>query len=306
MSETWRDRIETIASNLLTLEINTAIKPGMVAQKMPEPPVALHVLIETYAEGLSKARVPLTGELLRAAAAHLRNDAAITVEVLQSWFTAPGGRPKGYEPETPVAELTNGAETFEAMQWAAFGGLATGAYKRGELDNAEVNLQRIRSNSRQLRSAAILLERQYSSAGTAGTAEPGAVSYEARLDAVRSGKEPEAESRRLFGGTLEQTADALFKHPRPPISIAPDLAVLVRKAWDVGLEAVLFQTVIQLDGDMLARMSDQISLDQRDFLHGLHQQVVGDGTAQWKLLFQTAGELIRETGALLFGKAGRG
>ena len=49
-------------------------------------------------------------------------------------------------------------------------------------------------------------------------------------------------------------------------------------------------------------MSDQIPEAQRDFLDKLHQDMVRTGVSQWKLLFQTAGELLRETGSLLFGK----
>src|SRR4051794_33923709 len=257
MSGAWQSQIGKIAGDLLTLEINTAIKSGMVAQKMPELPVALHAVIDTYVGGLTQIGMTLSTQLVRAAAAHIRDDPAITVKVLEQWFDPQMPRPAGWEDDPiPASDLTNGAETFEALQWAAYGALQLKRHAKlpqsDNLHNAEVKLYRIRANSRQLRAAAIILERRYSSGteqdkqgrkarGEPETAEPGAAGYEERLDLVRNGGTLPIMPR-LFGGTLERTAEALFKHPRPDISIAPDLAILVRKAWDVGLEDVMFQT----------------------------------------------------------------
>ena len=124
-----------------------------------------------------------------------------------------------------ASDVTNGAETFEALQWAAYGALwlmqRAMLPKSDNLHNAEVKLYRIRANSRQLRAAAIILERRYSSGteqdkqgrkarGEPETAEPGAAGYEERLDLVRKGNAPPIMPR-LFGGTLERTAEALFK-----------------------------------------------------------------------------------------------
>jgi hypothetical protein len=308
MSGSWQNEIRNIASGLLTLEINVALKSGMVAQKMPEQPVALHVVIETYADGLLRAGAPVTRQLLAAAAAHLTG--AITIDVLEKWYTDP--RPSGRVGDEPAGALTNGAETFEAMQWAAFGAMhGHTTQSPAATPPSQAALMRVRSNSRQLRAAAIVLEQQFSSGDNQDRknrierkepdiAEPGAAGYKDRLTHVAAGT-PNTEPARLFGGTLEQTAAALFKNPRPLIKIAPDLTLLVRKAWDVGLEEVVFQTSLQLDGDTVVRMSDQIPAEYRDFLRDLHQQAVRDGTAQWKVLFQTLAELVRDTGKLLAG-----
>jgi hypothetical protein len=310
MSGSWENEIRNIASGLLTLEINVALKPGMVAQKMPELPVALHVVIETYAQALTRAGTPITHQLLRASAAHLVGQ--VKIDLLENWYTAP--RPAGWERDDSLAgTLSNGAETFEAMQWAAFGALrGSGTPPQPNDVPSQAALMRVRTNSRQLRAAAIMLEQQFSSGEAAARmdrkarkeadiAEPDAAGYTQRLGAIAQGGPANAEPRRLFGGTLEQTAAALFKHPRPIINVAPDLTLLVRKAWDVGLEEVVFQTSLQLDGDTVVRMSDQIRPEYREFLRDLHQQAVRDGTAQWKLLFQTLGELLRDTGKLLAG-----
>lgn len=312
MNGNWQDRIEAIATNLLTLEVNTATKPCMVAQKMPELPAALHSIIEAYRDflmgkGPEGRDDPLSRELVIGSAAHIAGCKPETGE-LAAWFD-----PQSTHPHHPIPEVTNGAETFEALRWAAYGVLDQGSYQRTvkevEWAKTRMLLQRIRSNSRQLRSAALVLEREYGPDAYPGMFDGSGkdLKCDERLrEVVRTGELQAGTGKlRLFGGTVEQTADALFKYPKPVIRFEPDLTLLVRKAWDVGLEEVKMQTVVQLDGDVLVRASEAFAQGERDFLSDLHRQVVREGMSQWKLLFQTVGELVRETGRLLFGPPSR-
>src|ERR1700748_1364957 len=52
------DAIKTLLENLCHLEINTIIKPGMTAQKMPVPEGALVDLAEMYAQSLAPGDLP--------------------------------------------------------------------------------------------------------------------------------------------------------------------------------------------------------------------------------------------------------
>src|SRR3954469_9090442 len=117
MAENWQRRFETIASNLLTLEVNTAVKKeGISAQKMPELPLALHSLIDVYASRLQEYHSQVTRELVAKSAQRIiaPDNAADIRKSLQEWNpevdTSGGVNP---------SDLTNGAETFEAMLWAA-------------------------------------------------------------------------------------------------------------------------------------------------------------------------------------------
>lgn len=309
MPETWQQRIETIAANLLSLEVNTVVKNGMVAQKMPEVPIGLHVIAETYAGYLQDRRHPVTDYLVRAAAGRLINldgQADDFRRLMENWPFA-DAEPRGWTPpnwpadwparELPLGELSNGTEAFEALQWAAFGAARTAADVR-----ERALFGRIRSNSRQLKEVATVLERQFSSGVQPGL-QASTESYDDRLRSIALGqdREQQIQRSRLFGATLEQTARALFQYPRPLLSIDPDLTVLVRKVWDIGLEEVLFQTVIQLDGDVLVRVSDIADQGERAFLAELHRRAVDDGTSQWRQLFRIAGQLIGDVGRLIFG-----
>ena len=46
--------VRRVASDLLTIEVNTIIKPCMTARKMPPPPIALSDVAGTYANYLEQ------------------------------------------------------------------------------------------------------------------------------------------------------------------------------------------------------------------------------------------------------------
>ena len=107
-------------------------------------------------------------------------------------------------------------------------------------------------------------------------------------------------STRLFGATVEETARALFDHPRPVFTVDPDVTILIRKAWDVGVQRVSAQTVIQVDGDLLQVIGD-LRNEERDFLTQLHKAAVKDAVAQWHALFDVVRQLAGDVGRVVFG-----
>lgn len=325
----WDDRIRTIASNLLTLEVNTVVKNGMVAQKMPEVPVALHTVAQLYADFVADHSFPVTPALIQLAARRILGDKSNSADPqreLHEWATAAvPANPLEAAPFDPADELTNGPEAFEALNWASLAARNAEARAVGlagpngmteeairQRQSIAALLSRIQANCRQLREVAILLETRFlpdgslkpiGSAPTAPgeTATPRGPPDLPRLEALMKDGKPDVSAPRLFGGTLGQTTQALFHHPRPKLAIDPDLSVLVRKAWDIGLEEVRFQTAIQVDGDVLVRVTEIDDVFTRSFLQGLHRSAVDDGLKQWRTLFEVAGDLIRTVGEWLFG-----
>jgi hypothetical protein len=116
---------------------------------------------------------------------------------------------------------------------------------------------------------------------------------------------PAAGQRRLFGGTPEQTAAALFAHPRPAFDIDPDITLMIRKAWDIGTRSVVMQTTLQIDGDVTQAMARSLldrPAEQRDFLLQLHAAATRDGIDQWKRFYELLGEIVQTIGTWLFGR----
>jgi hypothetical protein len=273
VAEDWQDRVKSIAAGLLTLEVNTVEKPNMSASKMPDMPLALHQIVTLYADELETNQFHVTDGLLAAAQARIDHpDDPTKLTALEDWTFQPN--------DTGAAALTNGPKTFEALQWAAFAlkrQLETvrpaSADRAAAIDVQQALLSRIIANCRQLRQVTLLLQQQFAAL-------------------------PEVNN--LFDGTVEQTTAALFKHPRPTLVIDTDVVLLVRKAWDIGLEQVLLQTVMQVDGDVLVRVAPGLDKDKRAFYAELHRSTVETGIKQWRSLFDLVSSLIAGAGKLLF------
>jgi hypothetical protein len=252
MADDWEERVRGIAGALLTLEVNTIEKSNMSASKMPNAPLALHQLVGLYEGELNSRGFFITDALLDAALAHLAKPAdSATILALDTWPFSPTDKNQG------SARLTNGPKTFEALAWTAL------ASKRqlGDMPSQpsvtdsvllaaasdRALMQRIETNCRQLRQVTLLLTQQ-------NPAPAGGVS--------------------LFDGTVEDTTAVMFKHPRPTLRIDTDVLMLIRKAWDIGLETVLFQTTMQVDGDVLLRVTPGLDADRRAFFSELHRSAV--------------------------------
>jgi len=279
MAEDWEERIRGIAGALLTLEVNTVEKPNMSASKMPDAPLALHELVALYSGELSARGFIITDDLLKAASARLAHpDDPATMLALETWSFTPKDKSSD--------GLTNGPQTFEALQWAAAAGqrqLDIMPSQPGSTDpvllavaSDRALLQRIRSNCRQLRQVTLLLKQQ----------------FPVSADAVSA-----------FDSTVEQTTEVIFSHPRPAVVIDSDVLMLIRKAWDIGLETVLYQTVMQVDGDVLLRVSPGLDPARRAFFGELHRSTVETGIRQWHSLFELAAALISGVGKALFQRS---
>jgi hypothetical protein len=345
MPGSWADRVAGIGESLLTLEINTVVTSDISAQKMPEVPLALHTLVQVYNDYLASAGFQVTNELLARAAIRVNGEgeagtnagAKMLLSQLQSWHPAPrrwtatelktglpGIPDDQLDASGPAPELTNGAETFEALQWAAWAAVqtlraltATTAADWGPLGGAEPSvLSRIYANCRQLKEAALRLEQENHGVVTDPDQPAGAAKIvglfrakttatvvagcKVRLNSLVAGEQidPAAVTKpRLFGATVEETARALFTHPRPTFDADPDIVMLIRKAWDLGVERVCLQTVLQVDGDMTEIIAE-LDGQQRVFLTDLHRQGVKDAVSQWRSFWDVVLQLAGDLGSI--------
>jgi hypothetical protein len=296
----WQGRIEDIAVGLLTIEVNTIRKAGMSAMKMPAVPIALHSIIDGYSDFLLKKNYGVTPELLEWAANRIKvpPPPGDWHDKLRAW-SPQGGVPLDYSNKneanqaaikrrTPIDpdDLTNGAVVFEALRWVAAALLRDdntnrsnprGAETLPEEDRAIVT--RIFSNCRQIVPAVLGLE----------------AAYAATL------KKDGAALQKLFNGTLDESAQAMVAGARFS-DVPADIAILIRKTWDVGTELVLVQSAIQVDGDLITRVSPAIDAAQREFLLTLHGASVKSAIAQWQTMFELIKSLIGDLGKALFNR----
>src|SRR5262249_52136299 len=77
-----------------------------------------------------------------------------------------------------------------------------------------------------------------------------------------------------------------------PIELLADEAGGVRKAWELGLEEIAVQTVIQLDGDVVHRVQPKYAGTSSGPLLAIHQSATQTAVAYWKTLIDLIGDLL--------------
>ncbi len=87
------------------------------------------------------------------------------------------------------------------------------------------------------------------------------------------------------------------------IDLPPDQVTLVRKTWEIGIQQVLMQTVIQIDGDITCYISPELVAYResvRKTVLEMHQESTTMATKSWSVLFSTLGHLAETVFRIFF------
>jgi hypothetical protein len=264
-----------IFDDLLTLEVNIIVKSGMTARKMPDLSHALVDIVSDYDLWLCELAGRYNHIWTRLLSQDPRSTAFRNATGADSWLVDDRGEPileLPYQPlytgeDTPIT-----AATFDALRTRA---RAAEAMFRLFLleqelpdDGSAIILKRIYRNCDQIKG---ILE---------GRAIDGRVRSEEMEQAARRGV-----SRRT-------------KDPRA-LPLTADEILVVRKVWEVGTEAVVMQTVAQLDGDVITRVQRaRLGPDDKP-VHDLHRDAVGNALKHWQFLVDTLVQITTRAAGFL-------
>ncbi|WP_020526276.1 hypothetical protein [Flexithrix dorotheae] len=95
----------------------------------------------------------------------------------------------------------------------------------------------------------------------------------------------------------------------PDMQLAPDQVTILRKAWEIGTQKILLQTIVQIDGDITNYLSKQfIDLEPalRAVVLNLHHDSTESGTRIWSRLFETISKLAGRAFNKIFDKDDKG
>jgi hypothetical protein len=273
-----------LARGLLTLEINTVQKDGMSAQKMPSPANALVEIAQDYHDFLrQRARdFGAIGDELPNWAARLSDSFDWGREPFPRQqdraIRHPEGvpRPPGHNGEflkEPPGQVS--VETFDDIREIA-------SWLREMYDRVWVVASGPSSQLRtKLTDDVIKSVIEVADRWRAGEVERSRAEVRAVLSRIQRNSDQ-----------LKPIVRDKFK---PPVTRAspeqPDAAtlVLIRKAWDIGTEVVVMQTVIQIDGDVVNRIQPGRETGEYKPLHDLHKDAVDISFRYWRWLIEALG-----------------
>ena len=273
--EDWPGALRNLARGLIDIEANTVLSSGITGRKMPAYPHALHDILGKYANFMAY-------------------QVGVDVDAFCAEFRARFGEPAPAQedPDTASADndqkargialdfatgqfttpLTNGPWAFYLMRWLAANALAQ---KRIPDESISV-VTRIQVNSDHLK----IVTRQLGALGPGG--------------------------RNPYVGVTRDAILHLEADPgRPAVPPAPPAALtMIRKIWDIGADSIVFQTVQQLDGDVIFRVRRSLDLSRRPALLEAHQDACKVAMSYWGTMFELIAALASGLADRIFGPSG--
>ena len=80
----------------------------------------------------------------------------------------------------------------------------------------------------------------------------------------------------------------------PDLPLTPEELVLIRKIWDMGLEHIAMQTIIQLDGDVTTRVQARYVGKESKFIHSLHNKSVDTSLKFWGQIADILNTIVKK------------
>jgi hypothetical protein len=246
---------QRIVDDLLNLEIDVIVKPGMTARKMPEPAQALLDVIGMYDTYLCQVANSLNPKWQETGSVAVRVRPSDDRPASPNRKATPDGMLEYGLRTTSVDDVVS-EDTFDALRERAVEAEAVYRHLVGTNsvpeDERGVILTRIYRNCDQIKA---MLRR------------------------------PEVQAVTARG--IDRDSSTVQTLP-----LTSDEVVTVRKVWEIGVETVVMQTVVQLDGDIITRVQRGWEASANKSVHDLHQEAVGNALRHWQFLVQTVAQFL--------------
>jgi hypothetical protein len=86
--------------------------------------------------------------------------------------------------------------------------------------------------------------------------------------------------------------------------VAPDDLILLQKIWDIGVEEIVAQTVVYVNGAITTRVQEALRRPGSEPLFAIHRQSVDVSVGCWKYLLDVVREIAGTTVRMLLGVKG--
>jgi hypothetical protein len=88
----------------------------------------------------------------------------------------------------------------------------------------------------------------------------------------------------------------------PDIELTSREWIMIRKVWEISIEQIAMQTVIQLDGDVVTRLCRSHATEKHAHLWKAHMDSTQVAMDSWRFLVETVGNFLSASAKLVRGK----
>lgn len=249
-SPTLGARLAELGADLVTVEIDTIVKRGISSEKMPQPE---HALMDMATEVWSF--------LIAIGVVSPMTDAEWDRDVQAGW--------SGWD------------ACLRAVQKALESKASPGSADQNAVYEARIGkLKRIMAACDQLKGVL------YDSSKSNGAIAGGKASLCGQGCVICRNKTTGAIQHAHNGQDVSYAPSIGASERRRWMPLDPRQLAVVRKIWEVGLEDIALQTVMQIDGDIVTRVDPAYMADER--LMTIHREGVSASQALWKDLVDIA------------------
>ena len=277
-----RDYLKNLASDLLTLEVNTIVKEQTTSSKMPATKrVALLEIARGYRELLVDYGLVLLQKPDDNTESYPIDSGKFPV--FMQWHF--GGEysfkeiyrvaQKGSE---YFAEKASKSKTFEQMQ----------QYE----ENSKLLLRLVKHSSN-LIGMFKMRRKDYNIGEDVWPAES--------LVSQETGHYPPLEDMADWNNDV----DLSTINKIDDLDLTPDQVTLIRKTWEIGTQKILMQTIVQIDGDITNYLTNQfvnLTPELKAIVLNLHNDATESGARIWNMLFKTVSQLAGRAFRKIFEK----
>ena len=316
----WVGSMRDLGQDLITIEVNTIESTEISGRKMPSYPHAMLDVAQKYAKFLVKPPIGLNLDALAKAfmkQTDLPEGKEFDLVSPLSYHQRVAYRKKGDKVldetmsgimrkvhpeytagrESHLVKLTNGWETFELLRWAANKIIAPEVYAGAKEQEGARQADR---------SLSVSTGRPPLDSKTRGILwriarncdQLKVVADDLIAEELRHDKEKESSD------FIGKTRLDLVNSDKTPGAVPPLHLTRIRKAWDIGTDVIVMQTVVQLDGDMTFRTWPNLASEKKSALLDAHERVTNVGVQHWQSLFQLVFNLLyKGIGKVFSGRA---
>jgi hypothetical protein len=255
--------IRTLAGDLLNLEVSTIIKENSSSAKMPtKRRVALLQIADKYRAYL-----------------HEHGLASLDSPIRKNFFRWRFGGEYSF-----VEILIFASASYQDLEsWEES---AKSPSDRSKLEKIRLMVDRIVSQSSNIVGMFKMRRKDYEAEIIANT---DSIYYAEKLDYTQFKDDSLFPSQKESVG-WNNDVDLKDINDVGDIDLTPEHITLIRKIWEIGMEQVLLQTMIQIDGDITSTLSkDFLRMPERtkDMVMSVHNDSIKSSTHIWKMLFET-------------------
>ncbi len=293
--------VKGLFNDLFTIEVNTIVKDDIQGTKMPSFPFALHEILRTFSNQLDDYGIglaPYFAEHADRLAERLTEEGGAVASLYGEALAAYTQANKGRAPQTEVErrDVFNYLTDLWPLLEQPSSPARTERFQTIDVRNGWDSFERIRIAANQ---ALDSRKQEFDSADVA-TLER-IVSSCSRLKFIVQGIQRRGEFSETWAKLIPKTINELLMsdvHGEgvPVHTLRTEHHATVRKIWELGTERIVMQTAIQLDGDVVTRISPELLERHNEAVRArivaAHRESTETSLKYWKQLLDVAERLV--------------